>query len=474
MKKQFIGRKKELTHLNQYVNSGRGDLIVIKGRRRIGKSRLLAEYSKRFKHCFSFSGLPPRKTSNALAQRKEFAKQLMRQTDSIVTSFDDWGDLLHELSNALVNEPTLILLDEITWIGNKDREFLGKLKTAWDLYFSKNPHLVFALSGSLSAWIEKNILSSTGFLGRVSSTLHLNELTLSEARQFWPDTITDYEVLKVLAVTGGVPRYLEQVIPKLSAEENVRNLCFSPQGPLYDEFENIFSDLFDNKNELYKKIVAYLASGKATLNSIVDGLELERGGHISKYLNDLIKSGFIQKDYSWHIKTGTISKKAHYRLSDNYSRFYLKYILPRKHSISSGNFEQVALSELQAWPTIMGLQVENLILSNRRIVKKALTIHLSDIVCDNPYYQTTTIRTQACQIDYLIQTKQNCLYVCEIKYSKHRIGMEVIDEMKQKIDRLAVPKHFSIRPVLIHINGVSEQVESEQYFSYLIDVTDLM
>jgi uncharacterized protein len=105
--------------------------------------------------------LPPRKTSNAHAQRKEFAKQLMRQTSLVLTDCDDWSDLLYALSTILTEEKTLIILDEITWMGNKDREFLGKLKNAWDMYFSKHPHVVLALSGSLSAWIEKNILSST-------------------------------------------------------------------------------------------------------------------------------------------------------------------------------------------------------------------------------------------------------------------------------------------------------------------------
>jgi uncharacterized protein len=187
-----------------------------------------------------------------------------------------------------------------------------------------------------------------------------------------------------------------------------------------------------------------------------------------------VKAGFIQKDYSWQMITGKIGKKAQYRLSDNYSLFYLKYILPKKHSIDAGNFENVALGELQAWPTIMGLQVENLVLNNRQAIKQALNIHLSDVVCDNPYYQTTTIRMQACQVDYLIQTRQQCIYVCEIKYSKHKIDMSVVHEVKQKVQRLAIPKHFSIRPVLIHVNGVNEQVESEQYFSSLIDLHEIM
>lgn len=217
-----------------------------------------------------------------------------------------------------------------------------------------------------------------------------------------------------------------------------------------------------------------MALGRANQKEITEKLQLEKGGHISHYLNNLIKSGFIQKDLSWKMKTGKLGTKALYRLSDNYSRFYLKYILPQKQSIETGNYQDVSLGELHAWPSIIGLQMENLVLNNRKLIKKALDIHLSDIILDNPYYQPKTQRTQACQIDYLIQTKQNCVYICEIKYSKNPVETSVIQEMKQKIDRLATPKHFSIRPVLIHINGVTERPESKQYFSYIININALL
>ena len=78
--------------------------------------------------------------------------------------------MLWHLAQKTQEGPVLIVLDEITWMGFKDHEFLGHLKNAWDLCFSKNPNLILALSGSMSAWIEDNILSSTGFLGRESLT----------------------------------------------------------------------------------------------------------------------------------------------------------------------------------------------------------------------------------------------------------------------------------------------------------------
>src|SRR3989338_8828761 len=117
------------------------------------------------------------------------------------------------------------------------------------------------LSGSQSTWIEKNILSSSGFVGRISYQLTLEELYLPECNQFWAsrkDKISAYEKLKLLSVTGGVPRYLEEIQVNLSAEENIRRLCFRPEGLLFNEFEQIFSDLFSKRSDKYKRMTTLL------------------------------------------------------------------------------------------------------------------------------------------------------------------------------------------------------------------------
>ncbi|MDF1796497.1 MAG: hypothetical protein P1U63_08185 [Coxiellaceae bacterium] len=122
----------------------------------------------------------------------------------------------------------------------------------------------------------------------------------------------------------------------------------------------------------------------------------------------------------------------------------------------------------------MGLQVENLILKNRKLITEELQINPLDIVCDNTFFQKKTARQKGCQIDYMIQTKFNTLYICEIKFSKNPIEPSVIDEGKQKIARLSIPRGFSYRPVLIHVNGVSEYVEDQQYFTNIIDFSQFL
>ena len=97
-----------------------------------------------------------------------------------------------------------------------------------------------------------------------------------------------------------------------------------------------------------------------------------------------------------------------------------------------------------------------------------------EIIFSNPYFQKKTKTHQGCQIDLLIQTKFNCLYVCEIKFSRSEVTAFVIDEVKQKISRLNIPKNFSYRPVLIHVNGVNGAVTDSGYFAKAIDFGQLL
>ena len=465
----FIGRQHELSLLRDLLKKKSSSLVVIRGRRRIGKSRLAEEYSQSFPKTYSFTGLPPTPRITSQKQRDEFSKQ-MEQQKITSKAHQDWSDCFFDLAQSCSRGPVLVILDEISWMGSKDPAFLGKLKIAWDQHFKKNPELIMLLSGSNSSWIEKNILSSSGFLGRVSLRLHLQELSLSECNRFWdPDKnrIVAYEKLKILSVTGGVPRYLEEILPQETAENNIHRMCFTPEGFLFSEFDNIFSDLFSHKSVQYKNIVEKLTKGPLSLSEIAGQLGREKGGDLSDYLSDLCETNFVSRDFNWNIKTGKTGKLYRYRLSDNYLRFYLKYIEPNKNRIQNAGFEGLP----PAWNSILGLSFENLVLNNKRLLFELLKIKPQDIILASPYYQTQTLSRKGCQIDLLIQTKFNTLYVCEIKFEKNSIGYSIINEVQQKTDRLALPKGFSCRSVLIHVGGVTDAVIESDYFSDVIDFT---
>ncbi len=270
----FIGRENEMARLKGLLKKNSASLIVVRGRRRIGKSRLLAEFGKEMKSFF-FSGIPPMRKTTAQAQREEFANQLEREGVPGIKP-DDWGNMFWHLSKHTKEGRILIVFDEISWMGGKDPNFLGKLKTAWDIYFSKNPNLIIALCGSISSWIEQNILSSTGFLGRITIDLVLKELPLNVCNAFWrkkESRVSAYEKFKLLSITGGVPLYLEQIRPDLPAEHNIQELCFTNGGLFVREFDEIFSDLFSRRSTSYSEIVTCLAEGSKDVVEICKELK---------------------------------------------------------------------------------------------------------------------------------------------------------------------------------------------------------
>ncbi len=468
----FYGRERELSILHETLDSRVARLIVLRGRRRIGKSRLAEKFGECFDLHLTFVGLPPEEGVNDEIQRRHFANDLERQTKQHSIRFDDWDFLLSNLGQITQKGKVLIVLDEINWMGCLDPAFLGKLKTAWDLYFKKNPHLVMLLSGSMSAWIEKHILRSTGFFGRIALDIVLHELPLHQCSHFWrpyEKNIAPSEKFKILSITGGVPLYLESINPKISAEENIRRLCFRKEGLLFIEFERIFSDVFGSRAPFYKKIIMSLMQGPQNQKKMFESLGVEKSGVYSDYLDELVKTGYIARDYTWKIDSNkmnpnSFSKLSHYRLCDNYLRFYLRYIEPSKHNILQ---DRDILPV--GWTSIMGLQFENLVLNNRHKLHDLLNIRPADIRIDNPYFQKGTKLSPGVQIDYMIQTRFNVLYLCEIKFYRERIGTEIIKEMDKKMKALKIPRGYSVLPVLIHVNGVTAELEEQEFFSHIID-----
>lgn len=477
MTNSFIGRRHELELLSGLQKKNTASLVVVYGRRRIGKSRLIQEFGKKCDKFYMFEGIYPEEASTTEHQLEIFYERFKSYFDANANPFDNWTQAFHELAKKTSNEHVVILFDEISWLGSKDLNFLGKLKSAWDLEFKQNPNLVLVLCGSVSSWVEKNILSHRGFFGRISLKLKVGELSLQDCNQFWQNhgsSISDYEKLKMLSVTGGVPKYLEEIDKNLGADENIHKLCFLPSGLLFNDYNYIFSSMLEQQSAIYQQIVEALCNKNLQHQELLVELNKKSGGIISDQTNELETAGFISKDYTWHLKTGNFSRFCQYRLSDNYIRFYIKYILPNHPKIKLNKFEVSSLSVLPGWLSIMGFQIENLILNNRKRLFELLNIYPADVEFDGPFFQRKTAKLKGCQIDYLIQTKQGLIFLCEIKFSRSMIGNSIITEVKEKMHRLSTPRNISIIPVLIHIADLHDSIIDCHFFGKTINIQKLL
>ena len=187
-----------------------------------------------------------------------------------------------------------------------------------------------------------------------------------------------------------------------------------------------------NIDHFDKKILSILQK-----DGRISNVELAEAVHLSesaclRRVRALEEAGFINSDWTWNLKNKKISNLKKYRLSDNYLRFYLKYILPHKALITEKTFARGAITSLPNWATVMGYQFENLVISNRAALYKALQLNPQNIRIANPFFQRKTKRHRGCQIDFMIQTNHQTLYLVEIKFSQSKIKISVVEEMEEK------------------------------------------
>lgn len=476
----FIGREEYLEDLESLWQKGTSSLVACRGRRRIGKSTLFREFARRTADVYiEIEGLMPESGMTNEMQLRGFAESLAAQTgteDSVPTN---WLNAFIRLDREIDDtKRTIVMLDEISWMGGYDKLFAATLRKAWERYFHRHDRLILILCGSVSSWIKDELLGSTGFTGRFSRDFVLPELTLKECAGFWgqaADRISPREIVDVLSITGGVPRYLEEVNPALDANENIRKMCFLKSGELFRDFDAIFNPVFGEDVVIKKDILRILADGPCTGAELAEKLGSARNGHLSAHLRELKEGGFLSDDCGINPETGRRSRIAKYRLKDNYTRFYLKYVMPHKAEIELGTYRFSSLDRLPEWHTVMGLQFENLIVNNAMDVVPHLHLGGATVESAAPYRNSRKDgggKKTGCQIDLLIQTPRTA-YVVEVK-RRNEIDSTIEDEVAERIKRLPLREGMSARPVLVYDGKLDPVVEGNGYFDAVIPVSKLL
>lgn len=467
----FVGRERDLKDLEALWGRDHGVLVTCRGRRRIGKSTLIEEFAARSADRFiCIEGLPPRKGMTDAAQRRRFCEKVAEYSGHEMVPAQTWSLAFAQLDELLSSgRKTVVLLDEISWLGGYNADFAGYLKEAWDRRFRKHSNLVFVLCGSVSAWIAENILDSTGFVGRDSLDIELKELPPFQCQQMLGpagERMSTREKVDLLSVTGGVPKYLEDVRPELSVDENVRRMCFMPRGILFREFDETFNGVFGRRAKTRGRILKMLMEGPKSAAELAEIEGKTPNGSYARALKDLRMAGYVAGDGGLNPCTGEPLREERFRISDNYTRFYLHYIEPRRQMVEKDLFEFSSLEQLKGLDVMLGLQFENLVLGNLQMLFPMLGLESSLVLSAAPYCQRATADRDGCQIDLLIQT-QRMLMAVEIK-RRREIGHEIIDEVDGKVRKLKFSGNLSLRTALVYEGNLSPSVAADHYFDFLV------
>lgn len=413
----IIGRKEELEILNGALKSRRPELIVVYGRRRIGKTYLVREaYKKHIR--FEFSGTYQatfreqlKNFDNALADRLFFVK---RSTN--------WIEAFHQLgkyiSTIRSSRKKVIFIDEFPWLDTRRSGFLRAFDHFWNSYVSRRNDVVIVVCGSAASYMIKHIIKSKGGLhNRLTQQIRLSPFNLAETEQMLKRNgimFSRYEILQLYMATGGVPHYLEMLNRGESVAQTIDRLCFSQNGFLRTEFSNVFASLFE-QYENHESIMRTLAKVRKgmTRNAILKKMKINSGGTITQALEELEQSGFIEKYMPYQ---GV--KDAIYRLTDEYSLFYLRYIEGTK---PGRKMMWMKIQGQQAYKIWAGFSYETICLKHLEQIKEALRI--SGI---NATYGSWLEKNESrgAQIDLLIDRDDNVINVCEIKFWNARFLLD--------------------------------------------------
>lgn len=320
-------------------------------------------------------------------------------------------------------------------------------------------------------------MDNGAYMGRRSLDIVIRELPLHECVKFWgaaAERVSSKDILDVLSVTGGVPRYLEEIDPSLGAEENIRNLAFSPNGVLRVDFDEMFTDVITKRPRFAADVLGSLVDGPLGTAGIAKKLQIDRSGNITLALKQLEEAGFVSTDAGINPETGEEARDSHYRLRDNYSRFYLKCIRPVSRIIDEGSYAFHSLAQFSEWDPIMGLAFENLVVNNYREILPSLHLDKALIVSAAPYRRAASSKTgrKGVQVDLLLQTKQS-LCLVEIK-RKREIGREIVGEISEKCARLAKRPGVSLRTALVYDGELTPSVEADGYIDSIVPARRLL
>ena len=316
----FIGRKKELQFLEDLCASKKFEMLIMHGRRRVGKSFLLAHFASRHNQDTVFFTADKGSEKDNVQRFCMELKRVLNAGD-FLDSLETWQSVYSYIESTEITKRITIIIDEFTYLYNSNPAYDSGLQNAIDRIL-KNKNIFLILCGSEVSVIEELFDNSTKPLyGRKTADLKLKPFTYKEAKAFFPK-YNNEEILTAYSILGGMPLYLSLFDDSLSIRENIIKNCLSTTGYLFNEIDTLLR-MELKETFFYKNIMLAINSGASTLNDIKTKIG-EDSAKIAKYINVLVNLGFIKAETPVGEKVK--ARNTLYAIDDNYFAFYFRFI----------------------------------------------------------------------------------------------------------------------------------------------------
>lgn len=468
----FFGRKKELAIFESCYNSRNSELIVLYGRRRVGKSSLVKTFAESKRYYYNFEAIEGWNTQKQIIH---FTASLAKQiNDPMLRSvkFQTWDDVFTYLTDKVIQKRNrkkkiILLFDEIQWMAAGRNALISLIKYYWDIFWKEN-NIMLILCGSIASFVVNKIVKSKALYGRITCEINLKGLNPNEAACFFSKRKSKEEILRYFLIFGTIPKYLEIIKQNKSFSYNLNSLCFSAHGVMLNEVERIFYNQF-RETRVYSIIVMHMISELVNLDTISKKTKIPSGGGLKRYLTNLELAEIIRKYIPFNKKS--TSKMIRYTLSDEFLIFYYKYIYPNIKIIEESDnvnlFENITKSSFEIW---LGFAFERFCIKHAYYLAEKMGF-AEKVKIASPYFERND---KSFQIDLLYQRFDNVITICEIKYHNKEISTGVIADMERKIKFIKIPRGYSIETVLISIYGPNSQLKNTAFFDRHITIDDII
>jgi len=446
----FIGRLEEMEKFENRYRSVNAELVFLYGRRRVGKTEFLWKF-KEDKEAFFFSATE----SDDNEQRERFKQRMLTfGFNGEPSLLNDWEGIFRNLNKLTFKGRALVIIDEFQYVFKGKRAISSILQNVWDEHLSKE-NIMLVLCGSAMSFIENKVLGSKNPLyGRATAIFKMKELPFEDAAQFFPN-YTLSEKIVTYAILGGIPYYLKQFSPDLSVEENLKQNVFSRETILYNEAEFMLKQEL-RETATYNTIISAVALGNTKLNEISTKTKID-ASKANAYLKNLAVLGIVTKEFSI---LDTIKKSANvqnglYKISDNFFRFWYRFVYPNKEDIETGNAGPLAREVIDTVNTsFASLCFEELCIDyiRKRNAKRDLPFTAKRI---------GRVWTKAFEVD-VGATDGRSILLGECRWTNSPMGIEVPKGLREKISaNKELYEHEKKILYLFSKSGFTQEVKDE-------------
>jgi uncharacterized protein len=469
----IIGRKNELETLDRVYRSKKSEFLILYGRRRVGKTYLI---DQRFGEYFTF-----RMTALGNATLEQQLVNFHTNLESTASELAAGGvppnwfqafQLIIKLASGDKRPRKVIFFDELPWFDTQGSDFLQALEHFWNSWAARRTDVLLVGCGSAATWMINELINNRGGLhNRITERIALQPFTLVETEQFLRAkgaTYTRYQLLELYMAMGGIPYYLENILPNRSVAQNIDRMFFTSGGILNVEYANLFRSLFDKYERHVAIIEALIQKSKGLVRKEMLSLAgMKDGGTATQILDELEKSGFIRRYFPF----GKAKREVFYQLIDPFILFYLTFVKDSKAEGQGAWLTQVNNPKWRAWS---GYAYEYICRYHLDALKKELGI--SSVYTEVSAWRSKEAEKGA-QIDLIIDRNDRVINICEIKFSieKFTITKPYSENLQNKLSafRLETGTNKTIFLTMITTHGLKENDYSQQLVNDSIDMNAL-